>query len=205
MKGQGTSEVLPSFLLLAPSLLLPAAGYVMQSFFLQISGIWEGWWEMQQDLVKVFWPSSPVMEPCTLLMAMLLLRPPQHTSMKSHFTFLALCFVLVEEMKFSRFLLRGKEQAGIACLKPTNNIFNVAKAICRAWNETHTSLHILPVSPSLIWKQDTSLWVTSRLISEKPLARASGSWMRHQPHWSKPPASPTEASNWDKTRQTTSH
>lgn len=54
MKGQGTSEVLPSFLLLAPSLLLPAAGYVMQSFFLQISGIWEGWWEMQQDLVKVF-------------------------------------------------------------------------------------------------------------------------------------------------------
>lgn len=43
MKGHGTHEVLPSFVLLPPSLLS-----VMQSFLLQISGMWEGWWEMQQ-------------------------------------------------------------------------------------------------------------------------------------------------------------
>lgn len=75
-------------------------------------------------------------------------QAPQHTRGSSHFPFLALCFGPGEEMKSSHFLFRGKEQAGIACLKPTTSISNVAKAICRAWNETCTSL---PIYPSFLY------------------------------------------------------
>lgn len=56
----------------------------------------------------------------------------QHTSVRSHFPFLALCCGPGEEVKSSRFLLIGKEQEGIAFLKPTTNTSNVAKAIYRA-------------------------------------------------------------------------
>lgn len=205
-KGRGTHNVLPSFLLLAPSLLLPVAAYIMQFPPLDLRHV-ERLGGNARDFDEGFLgkPSSPgdgalyTCHGCAASQtptAWGVISPSLHCTL-----------VLVRKWN-PQCLLRGKEQAGIAHLKPTNNTSNVAKAVCRAWNETCTSLPIYPILPlslCLIWKQDTSLWVTSRVISEKPLLRAFGSWMRHWPCWSKPSASLTEASNWDKTRQNTSH
>lgn len=196
MKGNGTYEVLPSFLLLGPSLLLPVAGYVSRVS----SSRYQAYGKVGGKCNR-FWGRFSGETQWLLYSSHGHAASQAPTAHKHEESFQLPTTVLWSwwGIKSSRFLLRGKEQAGIACLKPTTNISNVAKASFRAWNETYTSLPIYPSflsspSLSLIWKQDTSLWVTSRLISEKPLLRASGSWMRHRPCWSKPPASPTEAS-----------
>lgn len=48
------------------------------------------------------------MELWTYCMVVLLVRAPQHTSRRGHFSFLALCFGPGEEIKSPHFLLPGK-------------------------------------------------------------------------------------------------